>query len=102
MGEKQEELRDELVPDTAPGEEEDFALDSFDMLRVIGTGTFARVCLCQVSFHPPLCNCSYKTKNMKHIQSSLCLGQKNKVLLCNENLDNVPSDQTEASGACHQ
>ena len=49
MGEKQEELRDELVPDTAPGEEEDFALDSFDMLRVIGTGTFARVCLCQVS-----------------------------------------------------
>jgi len=47
MGEKQEELRDELVPDTAPGEEEDFALDSFDMLRVIGTGTFARVCLCQ-------------------------------------------------------
>ena len=50
MGEKQEELRDELVPDTAQGEEEDFALDSFDMLRVIGTGTFARVCLCQVSF----------------------------------------------------
>ena len=49
MGEKQEELRDELVPDTALGEEEDFALDSFDMLRVIGTGTFARVCLCQVS-----------------------------------------------------
>ena len=62
MGEKQEELRDELVPDTAPGEEEDFALDSFDMLRVIGTGTFARVCLCQGSFHPPLfviCNCKY-------------------------------------------
>ena len=62
MGEKQEELRDELVPDTAPGEEEDFALDSFDMLRVIGTGTFARVCLCQVSFlilyYLSLCNCS--------------------------------------------
>ena len=53
MGEKQEELRDELVPDTAQGEEEDFALDSFDMLRVIGTGTFARVCLCQVSLYPP-------------------------------------------------
>ena len=53
MGEKQEELRDELVPDTAPGEEEDFALDSFDMLRVIGTGTFARVCLCQVSYPFP-------------------------------------------------
>ena len=66
MGEKQEELRDELVPDTAQGEEEDFALDSFDMLRVIGTGTFARVCLCQVSFHPFF-------KNMKHIQSVFSL-----------------------------
>ena len=28
--------------------EEDFSLESLDMLRVIGTGTFARVCLCQV------------------------------------------------------
>ena len=29
--------------------EEEFSLEGLDMLRVIGTGTFARVCLCQVS-----------------------------------------------------
>ena len=29
--------------------EDEFSLDGLDMLRVIGTGTFARVCLCQVS-----------------------------------------------------
>ena len=28
--------------------EEEFSLEGLDMLRVIGTGTFARVCLCQV------------------------------------------------------
>ena len=27
---------------------QEYSLDTFDMLRVIGTGTFARVCLCQV------------------------------------------------------
>ena len=67
MGEKQEELRDELVPDTAPGEEEDFALDSFDMLRVIGTGTFARVCLCQVSI-PILSSRIWNTFSLLFVQ----------------------------------
>ena len=43
-GEK-DDLKDELCP-----EEGHYSLDSFDMLRVIGTGTFARVCLCQVCF----------------------------------------------------
>ena len=53
MGEREVDpvLRDELAPDTEdPGVRgEDFSLESLDMLRVIGTGTFARVCLCQVS-----------------------------------------------------
>ena len=53
MGEREAEvLRDELVPEEEEEEEgdrEDFSLDTLDMLRVIGTGTFARVCLCQVS-----------------------------------------------------
>ena len=45
-------LRDELAPEDNEDtgvREEDFSLESLDMLRVIGTGTFARVCLCQVS-----------------------------------------------------
>ena len=55
MGEREADvLRDELAPDNEDNEdtgvrEEDFSLESLDMLRVIGTGTFARVCLCQVS-----------------------------------------------------
>ena len=42
-------LRGHLAPDHDSGvREEDFSLESLDILRVIGTGTFARVCLCQV------------------------------------------------------
>ena len=52
MGEREVELlRDELAPEDnedTGAREEDFSLESLDMLRVIGTGTFARVCLCQV------------------------------------------------------
>ena len=53
MGEREADvLRDELAPEDNEDtgvREEDFSLESLDMLRVIGTGTFARVCLCQVS-----------------------------------------------------
>ena len=37
-GEK-DDLKDELLPE----EESHYSLESFDMLRVIGTGTFGRV-----------------------------------------------------------
>lgn len=51
MGEREADvLRDELAPEDNEDtgvREEDFSLESLDMLRVIGTGTFARVCLCQ-------------------------------------------------------
>ena len=40
-----DDLKDEFSPDETSGE---FSLDKLEMLRVIGTGTFARVCLCQV------------------------------------------------------
>ena len=51
MGEREAgaALRGHLAPDHDSGvREEDFSLESLDILRVIGTGTFARVCLCQV------------------------------------------------------
>ena len=40
-----EELKDEILAEGS----ESFSLERLEMLRVIGTGTFARVCLCQVS-----------------------------------------------------
>ena len=52
MGEREAgaALRGHQAPDheSSGVREEDFSLESLDMLRVIGTGTFARVCLCQV------------------------------------------------------
>ena len=52
MGEREAgaALRGHQAPDHEGSgvREEDFSLESLDMLRVIGTGTFARVCLCQV------------------------------------------------------
>ena len=38
------ELEDEILTEAS----EKFSLERLEMLRVIGTGTFARVCLCQV------------------------------------------------------
>ena len=46
------ELQDEVVPEDKEKNEE-ISLENLDMLRVIGTGTFARVCLCQVDITHP-------------------------------------------------
>ena len=73
--------------------EEEFSLEGLDMLRVIGTGTFARVCLCQVS---------EKVRYFMRPDLYCLSGQRNQQLLCLENLDNVSSDKTETGRACDQ
>ena len=44
-----DDIKDEITSEENTISQQ-YSLDTFDMLRVIGTGTFARVCLCQVSF----------------------------------------------------